>query len=52
MPFLDDSVSDQAKTYIRDTFAPGTNLAPLPEPAALSLIALPGAIFLRRRRGA
>lgn len=46
----DDGV-DAAKEYLRDTFAPGTNLAPLvPEPASLGLVAAPAALLLRRRR--
>ncbi len=47
---------DQARLFVRDTFAPGTNLAVVPEPAALSgLIVLAGFAAsrsaLRRRVG-
>jgi hypothetical protein len=48
---LDESLSDEAKVYLRDTFAPGTNLAPLPEPSAITSVL--GAVWLltvRRRR--
>jgi MYXO-CTERM domain-containing protein len=47
---LDDALVDDAKVCLRDNFAPGTNLAPLPEPASMSLLALGAIPMLRRRR--
>ena len=45
---LDGSVIDSAVTYIRDTRAAGSNIAP--EPGSAALICLAAAIGLRRRR--
>lgn len=44
----DEGLSDNALTYVRDTFAPGSNL--VPEPASLSLAGLPILLGLMRRR--
>ena len=47
---LSDAAGDRAAVYARDTFAPGTNLPGVPEPASLGLIGLAGLTLLRRRR--
>ena len=50
-PALGNTRLDQARVYVRDTFAPGTNLVGLvPEPASLGSLAFGGIALLARRR--
>ena len=54
--FADETASaaalDAARLYVRDTFAPGTNLPgeAVPEPTSIALLGLGAAALLRRKR--
>lgn len=48
----DEDALDAAKEFIRDTFAPGTVLPVVPEPATAGALALFGGLALARRRRA
>jgi hypothetical protein len=49
---LDEDLLNDARLYVRDTFAPGSNLPEVPEPSGAALAALLGSATLscRRRR--
>lgn len=47
---LSDAAANRAAISVRDTFAPGTSLPGVPEPASLGLIGLAGLSLLRRSR--
>lgn len=47
---LDDELLGDAREWVRDTFAPGTNLPEIPEPSLLGLAVLPVVLMMRRNR--
>jgi hypothetical protein len=46
---LDEELLQDARVFVRDTFAPGTNLPEIPEPAMLAPLVLPAAMLSRHR---